>query len=70
MTNSPSKVPWHIDVTHQLRKGSNRIEIRVANCLWNRLVGDALLPESDRIIRQTRSLARPADKLIPSGLTL
>ena len=62
--------PWHIDVTRQLRKGSNRIEIRVANCLWNRLVGDALLPESGRIIRQTHPLAKPDDKLIPSGLTL
>lgn len=62
--------PWRIDVTRQLRKGSNRIEIRVANCLWNRLVGDALLPESGRIIRQTHPLAKPDDKLIPSGLTL
>ena len=38
--------PWTIDVGRLLRRGSNRIELRMANCLWNRLVepDDGLVP--------------------------
>lgn len=61
--------PWDIDITHQLKKGKNTIELRIANTLWNRLVGDALLPESQRITWQTTPLAKPDDTLVPSGLT-
>ena len=60
--------PWNIDITSLLRRGKNQIELRVANCLWNRLVGDSLLPDSERIIRQTHPLAKPTDELIPSGI--
>ena len=61
--------PWGIDITRQLKKGKNLIEFRVCNTLWNRLVGDANLPESDRITWQTTPLAKPTDRLVPSGLT-
>ena len=61
--------PWTIDVSRLLRRGSNRIELRMANCLWNRLVGDALLPEPGRVIRQNHQLAQPDDGLVPSGMT-
>lgn len=40
----------------------------MANNLWNRLVGDANLPESERIILQNYPLAKPTDTLVPSGL--
>ena len=60
--------PWTIDVSRLLRRGSNRIELRMANCLWNRLVGDARLPEQERITWQTTPLAKPDDQLMPSGL--
>ena len=60
--------PWSIDITKQLKKGRNQIELRIANTLWNRLVGDANLPESDRITQQTHPLAKPTDKLVPSGM--
>ena len=61
--------PWTIDVTRYLKKGKNTLEIQVANCLWNRLVGDANKPEAARIMQQNYPLAKPQDQLTPSGLT-
>ena len=61
--------PWTVDVSRLLRRGSNQIELRIANCLWNRLVGDAHLPESERIIQQNYPLAKPTDELVPSGIS-
>lgn len=61
--------PWDIDITGQLKRGKNQIEVRVANTLWNRLVGDARLPETERVTWQTTPLAKPDDLLMPSGLT-
>jgi hypothetical protein len=60
--------PWTVDLSRQLRRGTNHIELRIVNCLWNRLVGDALLPESERIIRQNYPLAKHTDSLVPSGI--
>lgn len=60
--------PWSIDITQQIHKGKNQLELRMANSLWNRLVGDANLPESERIILQNYPLAKPTDTLVPSGL--
>lgn len=61
--------PWTLDVTRYLKKGKNILEIQVANCLWNRLVGDANKPEAARIMQQNYPLAKPHDQLTPSGLT-
>ncbi len=61
--------PWTVDVSRLLRRGSNQIELRMPNCLWNRLVGDALLPESERTIQQNYPLAKPTDELVPSGIS-
>ena len=41
----------------------------MANTLWNRLVGDACLPEAERVTWQTHQLAKPGDNLVPSGLS-
>ena len=60
--------PWQVDITPYIKKGRNQLEIRVANTLWNRLVGDANRPEAERIMQQTTPLAKPADKLVPSGI--
>ena len=60
--------PYDIDITKLLKKGKNHIELRVANSLWNRLVGDASQPEQERITWQTHPLAKPTDKLLSSGL--
>ncbi|MBR3521160.1 MAG: glycosyl hydrolase family 2 [Prevotella sp.] len=61
--------PWETDITGLLRSGKNTIELRIANTLWNRLVGDARLPEAQRISWQTNPLAKPDDTLVPSGLS-
>jgi hypothetical protein len=60
--------PWDVDITRQLKKGKNRIELRVCNTLWNRLAGDAMKPEAERLMWQTTPLAKPGDRLVPSGL--
>ena len=61
--------PWTLDITPYIKKGKNRLEIRVANSLWNRLVGDASKAEADRIMQQNYPLAKPTDSLVASGLT-
>ena len=60
--------PWEIDVTRLLHRGTNRIELRIANSLWNRLVGDANQAEENRIFHQNYPLAKSSDALVPSGL--
>lgn len=60
--------PYEIDITRYLKKGQNQLELRMANSLWNRLVGDAQLPEAERITWQTHPLAKPTDRLLPSGI--
>ncbi len=61
--------PWSVDITRLLKRGRNKIELRVANTLWNRLVGDARLTEAERTTWQTHPLAKPDEKLQSSGLT-
>ena len=61
--------PYEVDITRYLKQGQNQLELRIANSLWNRLVGDAQLPESERITWQTHPLAKATDKLLPSGLS-
>lgn len=60
--------PWMVDITPFIKKGKNKVEIRVANCLWNRLVGDANREEDQRLMLQTTPLAKPTDELVPSGI--
>ena len=60
--------PWTADITPYIHRGRNSLEVRVANCLWNRLVGDARRPEPEQLMQQTTPLAQPDDSLQPSGL--
>jgi hypothetical protein len=62
------KQPFAIDVTDALRPGRNNLEIRVVNTWVNRLIGDAALPEDQRIAWATWSPFKPGDALPPSGL--
>lgn len=62
------KKPFAIDVTDALRPGRNELEIRVVNTWVNRLIGDAALPEDQRITWATWSPFRPGDALQASGL--
>lgn len=60
--------PYEIDVTDQLRRGSNQLKIRVANSLVNRMIRDESLPLKDRITYAYPSIAKATDHLLPSGI--
>ena len=73
--------PWQVDLTDAVQPGANTLEIDVTNLWVNRLIGDAALPESQRL---TKTNARrgpgdtgryahlrgytPQDPLVRSGL--
>lgn len=40
--------PYRIEISSAVRRGSNQLEVRVANLWANRLNGDSLLPEASR----------------------
>lgn len=61
--------PWQLDITKYLKDGENNIEIRVANSLMNRMIYDSQLPEKERVTFSYPMIAKPSDKLEPSGLT-
>ncbi len=61
--------PWSVDVTKQLKAGTNTLQIRVTSTWNNRLVGDAQLPADQRetyVSQEYRGL--PKTPLLPSGL--
>ena len=63
--------PYQFDVTGALRAGQNRIEVRVANLWHNRLVGDAVLPKTERVSHmapETHYERLCGKKLMNSGL--
>lgn len=60
--------PWEIDITEALETGENKLEIYVANSLMNRMIGDSMLPEDQRITYSATSIATPGMSLIPSGI--
>ncbi|QBE62187.1 glycosyl hydrolase [Pseudoduganella lutea] len=62
------KAPYAADIGRHLRKGRNRLEVRVANLWANRLIADAGLPPEQRIAWATFNPYQPGDVLFPSGL--
>jgi len=61
--------PWQLDITEALKPGENRLKIEVANLWPNRLIGDAALPEDERLTWTIEGHPYTAnDKLFPSGL--
>ncbi len=64
--------PYRVDCTTALREGTNELTVEVTNTWYNRLVGDARLPVSERTTRTniTTSGGKPWAQLepIPSGL--
>lgn len=63
------KQPYRIDITDCLRKGTNRLEVRVVNPWRNRIIGDAQPDCPQRITYTTLTGGLGADSpLRPSGL--
>ena len=73
--------PWQIELTNEIKEGTNDLKIEVTNCWSNRLIGDAGLPPANRTTntnvrlvtdRSKYSRASQAvsatDPLMPSGL--
>lgn len=62
------KPPFQVDATSALRPGLNKLEVKVTNLWPNRLIGDAGLPESQRVTWTTYQPYHPNDPLLESGL--
>ena len=61
--------PYKWEITDDIQKGENVLEIEVANLWANRLIGDAKLPAEQRMTWTTFNGAYNADSpLLPSGL--
>lgn len=61
------KYPYIVDVSGVARRGTNRVEVRVANLWKNRLIGDAQ-PGAVKTTFTTLPTYQPAAPLRPSGL--
>ena len=60
--------PWQTDITGLLRPGANEIKIVCANSIVNRVIGDASLPESERVTFSFPEFLKRTDRLQPSGI--
>ncbi|MDE7136113.1 MAG: glycoside hydrolase family 2, partial [Muribaculaceae bacterium] len=60
--------PYRVDITPLLKQGDNSIEVEVVNNWRNRLIGDAALPEADRLTWTNFELVNAAEPLQSSGL--
>ncbi|MBP5218511.1 MAG: discoidin domain-containing protein [Bacteroidales bacterium] len=60
--------PFQVDVTKAVRKGSNSLEITVANVWHNRLVGDIQPGVEERITFTQMEFFKPEEPLLPAGL--
>lgn len=60
--------PWEADITEYVQEGANSLKIEVVNSLMNRMIGDASLPQTERITYSYPEIVTPKDKLISSGI--
>lgn len=60
--------PWHVDITQAVQPAGNKIEIAIVNLWPNRLIGDAALPENQRLTVTNVKKFKPDSPLMPSGL--
>jgi hypothetical protein len=60
--------PWRVNITEFVKQGGNAIEIEVVNNWINRLIGDSMLQEKERITWVNENPAKPGMPLQSSGL--
>ncbi|MCJ7465371.1 MAG: glycoside hydrolase [Maribacter sp.] len=62
------KVPFRLDVTDELQKGRNILEVKVTNSWVNRLIGDAQPDVKEKTTFTTMPFYKKDSPLFPSGL--
>ncbi len=60
--------PWTLDITSYITSGNNEITLRVANSLYNRMIGDINLPADRRVTKATTTIVDESTPLVPSGI--
>jgi hypothetical protein len=67
--------PFRVDISNELKRGSNRLQISVVNSWYNRVAGDQIFPERKQFTQTNIMLkhdfrGRPIEKIVlePSGL--
>jgi hypothetical protein len=60
--------PWRVDIAAAARSGENTLEITIINPWNNRLVGDAKLPDDQRLTSLSMPTVKPATPLQSAGL--
>lgn len=60
--------PYQLNVTGKIKKGRNRLEIKVVNTWMNRLIGDHRLPPEKRIVKTDNNHWKASSPLQKSGL--
>jgi beta-galactosidase/beta-glucuronidase len=61
------KAPYQVDITNVLKKGENRLEIKVTNQWTNRLIGDMKTASGKKVLNSTLRVF-PGQKMNDSGL--
>ncbi|MGQ9823136.1 MAG: glycosylhydrolase-like jelly roll fold domain-containing protein, partial [Thermogutta sp.] len=60
--------PFRVDISRAVRPGKSRLRIEVVNFWPNRIIGDAALPEDQRLTRTNIRKLTADTELMPSGL--
>jgi hypothetical protein len=60
--------PYEVDITKAMHIGKNELRIEVTNTWFNRLKGDLLLPEKERVTRTNAPFWGKEKPLLPAGL--
>ncbi len=60
--------PHRIDISEALKNGKNTLEVKISNTWANRLIGDHLLPEKERLTWRMADFRLSEEELNSSGL--
>jgi hypothetical protein len=60
--------PCRVEITRALKNGDNELRVAVTNTWANRLIGDAELPERERVTWTTSKLSMKGKPLLKAGL--
>ncbi len=61
------RYPYRVDVSDELNRGENKLEVEITNCWWNRLVGDRQ-PRAEPVTWSAYIGWNEESALLPAGL--